>query len=448
MAFDLVTRILERDPTIWTKNNTAKNQLDWVDHIHRTIEYLDDLTRWAESVDQSKILVIGMGQSGIIARVYADFNKHTQKHRTREITVIDTIDPRSFADLDLTDTAVVVSQGGGPSQETEALFKFFYGRMSRRERFYAICDINSKLEAFATELNFRRVFSVPQCVNNAYCAFSEFGLVPAILGGTDIHSLLLAAQNADLNSWAELGESIGDPANNQRGVVSIAYSEPHQRSLAMWAEQLLAKSTGANDKGIIPIVSSTPSQNVADPAVPLKVSNIVDLGRSLYGLQFLAAAAAYSIGVDPYCDNDIEIDGVPMIETDEHSAQSVDSLHGLDLQEYLQNTVTENEHVTISAYQPLEHENALYHQRDLLSQKFPDNPITTGLAPRNRYLTGQLHAFGPKPLLLVQLVSKDYGPSVSIPEMDMSFQSLIKTKVNNEAHLLVELGQRVARETV
>ena len=118
------------------------------------------------------------------------------------------------------------------------------------------------LEKLARERGFRRVFTNPPDVVGRFSALSFFGLVPAALAGVDIAELLSRAgdmRSACLsdgpvkeNPGARLGATMAAMAIEGRDKLTLLAS-PSIRSFGLWAEQLIAESTGKDGKGIIPI---------------------------------------------------------------------------------------------------------------------------------------------------------------------------------------------------
>src|SRR5438034_7188894 len=104
---ELVERIWERDPTVWTGRDEAQ-WLGWLDEPLRMRERLDELGRLAEAgADADDIVLLGMGGSSLAPEV---LRRAFERDRFR---VLDTTHPkaiRRLADgLDLGRTLFVVS---------------------------------------------------------------------------------------------------------------------------------------------------------------------------------------------------------------------------------------------------------------------------------------------------------------------------------------------------
>ena len=215
---DLATRLLEGDPGLFKEGSVAANRLGWLRSPHTSEEVLEDLNRWAESINQGRIVILGMGGSSLGPRVLADFAKALGRSE-REVHVLDSTDPRSVAAVDTTDTAFIVSSKSGTTTESHSLFQFFYQRIPKPERFIAITDAGTPLDSLARELRFKRVFNPPSDVGGRFSIFTEFGLVPAALAGINLVDLCAAAAKTDPSRWVEIGQGLGDQA--RAGVAAV-----------------------------------------------------------------------------------------------------------------------------------------------------------------------------------------------------------------------------------
>ena len=110
----------------------------------------------------------------------------------------------------------------------------------------------------AKEHGFRRVFENDPDIGGRYSALSYFGLVPAALMGVDVGALLDSAQVAEQacanydhsasNQGLWLGLSLGELATRGRDKLTLSVAEPIE-SFGLWAEQLVAESTGKEGRG-------------------------------------------------------------------------------------------------------------------------------------------------------------------------------------------------------
>ena len=138
---ELVERIWERDPTVWTGHDEA-HWLGWLDEPLRARERLGEVNELAASVDADDVVLLGMGGSSLAPEVLRRAFERDRFH------VLDTTHPkaiRRLADsLDLDRTLFVVSSKSGGTLETRSHFDFFWERGARD--FVVITDPGSPLE--------------------------------------------------------------------------------------------------------------------------------------------------------------------------------------------------------------------------------------------------------------------------------------------------------------
>ena len=115
------------------------------------------------------------------------------------------------------------------------------------------------MSELATDAGFRHVFLSDPEIGGRYSALSPFGIVPAALAGVDVQAVLegaqVAAENCELpegNSGLWLGAALGELALRGRDKLTFVV-DPPLGSFGLWAEQLVAESTGKQGRGILPI---------------------------------------------------------------------------------------------------------------------------------------------------------------------------------------------------
>jgi transaldolase / glucose-6-phosphate isomerase len=207
---ELVERIWERDPSVWTGGSEA-NWLGWLDEPFRMLERVDELNELAASVDFDTAVLLGMGGSSLAPEVMR------QLFRVETFHVLDTTHPTAIrrleGQLDLDRTLFVVSSKSGSTLETRSHADYFFERTGRNgQRFVAVTDPGSELETVAEERGFFGVFPGEPTIGGRYSALSMFGMLPATLMGIDIFRLLERAEEmregcrlAEGNPGLELG---------------------------------------------------------------------------------------------------------------------------------------------------------------------------------------------------------------------------------------------------
>src|SRR5690606_7256824 len=163
-------------------------------------------------------------------------------------------------------TVLVVSSKSGSTVETDSQLRAYLQAFAHKgidgpRRIVAVTDPGSPLAERAEQEGFRRLFLADPKVGGRYSAWSAFGLVPSGLAGADIAELLddaealmpLLARPDEGNPALVLGAALGAAHDEGREKVVIGEGGTHVRSFAAWAEQLIAESTGKNDRGLLPV---------------------------------------------------------------------------------------------------------------------------------------------------------------------------------------------------
>jgi hypothetical protein len=237
--------------------------------------------------------------------------------------------------VDVDKTLFLVSSKSGGTIEPLSMFKHFWSLKSDGSHFVAITDPGSGLADLAAEHGFRRVFLNDPNIGGRYSALSFFGLVPAALMGADVEALLDGAGQAEqacahhetqANSGLWLGIALGELALHGRDKLTFIVDEP-LASFGLWAEQLVAESTGKEGKGIVPVADEpvgSPDvygddrvfvhlcngddnddevaalRDAGQAVVTLSVGGPEDLGRIFFFAEFATAVAGWVLGINAF----------------------------------------------------------------------------------------------------------------------------------------------------
>ena len=126
--------------------------------------------------------------------------------------------------------------------------------------FVAVTDPGTSLAQLGAEHGFRRVFENDPDIGGRYSALSYFGLVPAALAGVDVGAVLarrargdggLPARRRTTRACGSAPRSASWPCAG-RDKLTFVVDDPLE-SFGLWAEQLVAESTGKQGRGILPI---------------------------------------------------------------------------------------------------------------------------------------------------------------------------------------------------
>ena len=188
---ELIDRIWQRDPTVWTGADEAK-WLGWLDEPRQMRERVAELAAFADGVAEEgldAVVLLGMGGSSLAPEVLRRTFGSSSFH------VLDTTHPRAIraleATIDLERTLFVSASKSGSTLETRSHTDYFWEKTGGKgEHFVAITDPGSELERTAKERQFRHVFPGEPTIGGRYSALSPFGIVPAALLGIDVDRLL------------------------------------------------------------------------------------------------------------------------------------------------------------------------------------------------------------------------------------------------------------------
>ena len=266
-ADGVVGRIWARDHTVWKPYpEEIADRLGWLDAPAEMRPLAPELTAFADSVRAEgfrHVVLLGMGGSSLGAEVLRATLGNG--HGYPGLTVLDSTVPaavRAVSDaIDPERTLFLVSSKSGTTTEPNVLYRHFRTLVDRGTNFAAITDPGTPLAELGEREGFRQVFLNAEDMGGRYSVLSYFGLVPAALAGIDVEELLargeaMAARcrgaDAAENPGAALGAAMGAHALAGRDKLTLVTS-PGIGSFGLWAEQLVAESTGKEGAGIVPV---------------------------------------------------------------------------------------------------------------------------------------------------------------------------------------------------
>ena len=443
---DLVERIWARDPTVWTGGDEGK-WLGWLDEPWRLREDLDLVLQLADSVVDriDAVVLLGMGGSSLAPEVI----KRTFRQET--FHVLDTTHPQAIreleAQLDVSRTLFISASKSGSTLETRSHTDYFWEKTGGKgDQFIAITDPGSALEELAREREFAGIFPGEPTIGGRYSALSAFGMVPAALMGVDLDALLLraiemaeACQLAEGNPGLELGLSLGENWTAGRDKVCIA---PNTGGFGLWAEQLLAESTGKLGKGLIPAPEESPD-GPDRQAQEVRLTGEYELGQEFFRWEFATAVAGSILGINPFDQPDVQAAKDKTREI--LAAGGEPNVEPQGSPEELFAQAEPGDYVAILAFvNPTpEAEGKLAELAEQARQE-TGCVVTHGFGPRYLHSTGQLHKGGPPTGLFLQVVD-DTGDELAIPGQPFGFGKLIRAQAAGDFASLQERGRRVAR---
>jgi hypothetical protein len=438
----VVERIWGYDASLWTGSDEDR-WLGWLDVVTRVRGHLDELNAFAEAASEQfhACVLLGMGGSSLAPEVLR------RTFNVESFHVLDTTHPEAIRRLersvDLGQTLFLASSKSGSTLETRSQLEYFWEQTGGRgAQFAAITDPGSELDDLAHERGFRAVFAGEPEIGGRYSALSMFGIVPAALMGVDVDRFLqtaaemvIACHEEEDNPGLELGLELGEGWKAGRDKVCVDESAT---GFGLWAEQLLAESTGKEGKGLVP-APGEPADGPDRQPGSLRLADRYDLAGELYRWEFATAVAGHVLGINPFDQPDVQAAKDKTNEVLERDDVALDPVGSLD---ELLGQAKVGDYVAIQAFVDPARQDAL----EPLVQRARETGcvVTKGLGPRYLHSTGQLHKGGPDTGLFVQLVDET-GDEVPIPGREFGFGRLIRSQAAGDFAALEERGRRVIR---
>ncbi|MCI4372397.1 MAG: bifunctional transaldolase/phosoglucose isomerase [Thermoplasmata archaeon] len=501
-------RIWRNDPSLWpaAPPSDVAQRMGWL-HLPETMHHeLAELEAFAEEVRAEGIrdvVVLGMGGSSLAPDVFARMFGHRTGYP--QLRVLDSTHPDAVMALhrqiDPIRTVFAVSSKSGTTTEPLSFFHYFWDVLRTLgvppgRHFIAITDPGTPLETLAQDRHFRGTFRATPTVGGRYSALTHFGLVPAVLAGVDIRTLLDRARTmaescgpnepVSQNPALRLGAVLGEMSAHGRDKLTF-YAAPGFVPFPDWAEQLVAESTGKIGRGIVPVVDEprlAPENYGPDrifveievgdrpdpglsahtahleaaghPVVRLRVRELADLGQEFFRWELAVAAAGMILGIDPYDQPDVEFAKelarkAMASGTDSSATTPVITVLAANDSE-LRRAVTEwmhscrpGDYVGIQAYlaPSAETRTALDTLRRTALERL-HVATTLGFGPRFLHSTGQLHKGGPPTGLFLQIVDTPRH-ALAVPDTDYGFGQLIRAQSLGDYQALRQKDRRVLR---
>jgi transaldolase/glucose-6-phosphate isomerase len=504
---NFMERFRAKDPTLWAASPQGEitEGMGWLTLPSIMKERIEGIHLFREEVrdeDFSYAVLCGMGGSSLAPEVFQATLGHAPGFP--ELIVADSTHPQAVQSVigavDLDRTLFIISSKSGSTLETLSLFKYFWNKVGSRRndpgrQFVAITDPGTPLHALGQQREFREIFLAPTDVGGRFSALSEFGLVPSALIGLDIEKLLdkaaFAAESCTEDVMDErisclyLGAALGE-MSGCRDKMTVMTSVSVSR-FPNWLEQLVAESTGKEARGIIPVIDE-PKVSAAEygsdrffvafllegdvdvdlnahlerieksghPTIRIDLKDRYDLAQEIFRWEVAVASAASILGIDPFNQPDVELAKILTRQAMEERGDSrwnesraeTYRIEETKIGETFSSWISqgkENDYFCIQAFLPpgLQIAEALQSLRAKLIKK-TCLANTAGFGPRFLHSTGQLHKGGPNRGLFLQLVDET-DSHIEVPEMDFTFDDLIRAQALGDYLALKERKRRVLR---
>ncbi|MBE6421439.1 MAG: glucose-6-phosphate isomerase [Elusimicrobium sp.] len=510
------TKFWAKDPTLWKQDKEHMEFivkfLGWQKVYDWTLERIEDVTTFANDVKQNfkHCVIMGMGGSSLAPEVFRTvFGK---QNGWPELIVLDTTNPdwvgAARARINPAETLFIFASKSGGTVEPSSQFAYFFDEVKKAgvkepgKNFAAITDPGTGLEALAKKHNFRKTFLNPADIGGRFSALSMFGIVPAAIMGVDVTKLLTVAKEQAATFSAEA--PVKDNAAVKLGAFMGACNVNHGRdkmtlltpcdfaTFGLWAEQLVAESTGKEGKGIVPVAGESLTKNfdyrddryfvylstgsdddkrvsaiVKDlaergyPILTIVLENKYQLGAMFLLWEIATAAAGAILAIDPFDQPNVqeaktmtknilakleagdipaEVSAPLLVSKDIAGEVKLETL-SQDLYSLLES----NDYVAILPYvYPSEEvDQALLGLRDKIMTR-TKRAVLFGYGPRYLHSTGQLHkGDGNNGVFL--LLSAEPAADIKIPGQQYTFGQLCNAQALGDFQALESKGRRVIK---
>ena len=488
-----VERMWACDHRLWKQDPTdIANRLGWLTIVEYMKDRAEDVLTFAALAKKRGIrdvVLLGMGGSSLGPEVLrATFGSSNGFPR---LWVLDSTVPGWIQQvtqaIDPARSLFILASKSGGTIEVMSLFAHFWELVHKTpghqggEQFIAITDPGTGLEKLAAEHGFWRIFTNPPDIGGRYSVLSYFGLVPAALMGIDVARLIARATAMaqacrtqtplERNPGADLGATMASLAQVGRNKITLI-SSPQIAAFGLWAEQLLAESTGKEGTGLIPVANEpivSPAAYGTDrlfvylrlkgdqnrqldrqiaglarhghPVLTLTLQDRYDLAGEFFRWEIATAVAGHLLGIHPFDQPNVQ-------ESKDNTARVLDTIQATgrlpkqttataaQAAAQLKQQCRPGAYVAILAYTTpsFRMEQAI---RSLRRALVSHHHVTTtaGYGPRYLHSTGQLHKGGPKSGLFLQLVDQMI-PDLGIPGKPFTFRTLAQAQAAGDIQAL------------
>jgi glucose-6-phosphate isomerase/transaldolase/glucose-6-phosphate isomerase len=460
---------------------------------------LEDFAQEVQEAGYRHVVLLGMGGSSLGPEVLRQTFGGVDDYP--ELIVLDSTVPDWIHSVSETvepaHTLFLISSKSGGTIETLSLYRYFrrlvenaVGQEKAGGNFVAITDPGTSLEQMAREKGFRRIFTNPPDIGGRYSVLSYFGMVPAALAGFNVGELLDRAErmkeaseacvSIEDNPGATLGTAMGTLALERRDKLTLTTS-PSIASFGLWAEQLIAESTGKQGKGIIPVAgeplmapehygddrlfvhvrldgdeNDSTDAAIADlesaghPVLRIQLRDEFDLGAEFFRWEFATAVAGHLLGIQPFDQPNVQQakDITGKLLEDYAASGHLPAVESADSLGQMLQQISQGDYLAIMPYtrQSPEMDQALAELRQKVMERYKI-ATTVGYGPRFLHSTGQLHKGGPNTGIFLQLTT-NHPKDVDIPGQPYTFGVLADSQALGDLQTLSALGRRVVRVSI
>lgn len=508
---DFTARLYKHDATLWKTEEAhtkiINNSLGWTEVYNWTLERLPEIKAFASEVKNEfkHVVLMGMGGSSLAPEVLrVIFGKN---EGWPELLVLDSTNPDWVScvrgKIEPAKSLFIFASKSGGTVEPSSQFAYFFDEVGKvkenaGENFIAITDPGTGLETLAKEKKFRKIFINKSDIGGRFSALSFFGMVPAALCGIDVEKILLSAKEAGeefkkdpASAAAKLGSLMGCAFAEGKDKLTLVM--PSGISVfGLWVEQLVAESTGKEDKGVVPVAGEKLHKDFAykndrifayvscdcpcnkeicaetealkasaHPFFEVKMKDKYAIGSMFLLWEVATAACGAIMEIDPFDQPNVQaaktiaknlLNDLSAGKTDPQTYLDIivsDNLKGkvnLDtLGRDIAQTLQGNDYLAVLPYMhnSAENDELFTALRDKLFTQ-TKHAVLFGYGPRYLHSTGQLHkGDGNNGVFLI--ISADAENDVKIPGAAYGFNDLVNAQALGDFKALAEKGRRVIK---
>jgi len=517
-GLDFNTKFWEKDPTLWKKDEEHKafivKFLGWQKIYNWMLERIDEVIAFSQDIKNEfkHCVVMGMGGSSLAPEVFRTiFGK---QNGYPELIVLDTTNPdwisAARARINPAETLFIFASKSGGTVEPSSQFAYFYdevvkaGIKNAGRNFVAITDQGTSLAELAAKKRFRKVFINPSDIGGRFSALSYFGIVPAAVMGVDVKKILTVARkeaetfgpDAALknNAAVQLGAYMGACVVNQNRDKLTLLTPKSIETFGLWAEQLVAESTGKEGKGIVPVAGESLkskelfdyrddrffvhlstgtkddeeitelTRNLTDrgyPVMTIVISDLYQLGALFLLWEIATAAAGAILAIDPFDQPNVQLaktmtkDILKQLSNGEIPTEvtapvlsancETSEIKLKTLAQDLYSLLESNDYIAVLpyVYASEEIDKAFTALRDNIRTK-TKRAVLFGYGPRYLHSTGQLHkGDGNNGVFLI--FSADPDNDIKIPGQPYTFGQLCNAQALGDFQALRDKGRRAIK---
>ena len=177
--------------------NAIKEETNSIGYYNLPLQDTTSIIKYAKSIKQKNIVVIGIGGSTLGTIAIYDFLRKSNTYE-KGLHFFESTDPMDIQSrllkVNLQDAHFIIISKSGTTVETISLFKYISSLINiNKSNTTVISESDSKLTKYANK-NDIRTFEIPKNVGGRFSVFSPVGLVPLAMIGVDINLLLAGAK--------------------------------------------------------------------------------------------------------------------------------------------------------------------------------------------------------------------------------------------------------------